>query len=170
MAAFLENYNLPILSFIAYAVLTSVPHAYAVHVASGGNPTKHDNANPRSTAYADQLKKKLSPERLATYQRAEACHNNHLENFPIYIAAVLSGYLAEQYLKSLAGGSYSASEASAQIGLSKFVVGWFTLRILYTFNYISTTSQVFSFLRSTLYVAGAVWAFTVIARSARVLA
>jgi uncharacterized MAPEG superfamily protein len=171
-ASFLQNttYNLPVLSIIGYSVLCIVPHFVAVSIAYGDDPGKLDNTNPHGAEGELALKKKLGPKKFAAYERAESCQRNHFENFPLFVAAIFAGLLAEERLKTPLLGGLSASAAAAQIGVTAFSVGWLALRVLYTANYITTTSKAFAAVRSLLYFAGNGWAFTILVKSAYALA
>ncbi|RMY74194.1 hypothetical protein D0863_03375 [Hortaea werneckii] len=149
--------SLPVLTIPLYYILAIYPHGHASVIASKGNPKQLDNRNPKSSTMADSLRKRLSARELAAYERAESCHRNHLENMPLFVAAVLVGLLAEQ----------RAGEGA--IGLSAFCTGWMVIRILYTANYIVTETQQWSYLRSLLYFAGTGWAFLTFYRAATVL-
>ncbi|KAI7484703.1 hypothetical protein KC351_g4324 [Hortaea werneckii] len=149
--------SLPVLTIPLYYILAIYPHGHASVIASKGNPKQLDNRNPKSSTMADSLRKRLSASELAAYERAESCHRNHLENMPLFVAAVLVGLLAEQ----------RAGEGA--IGLSAFCTGWMVIRILYTANYIVTETQQWSYVRSLLYFAGTGWAFLTFYRAATVL-
>lgn len=149
--------SLPVLTIPLYYILAIYPHGHASVIASKGNPKQLDNRNPKSSTMADSLRKRLSARELAAYERAESCHRNHLENMPLFVAAVLVGLLAEQ----------RAGEGA--IGLSAFCTGWMVIRILYTANYIVTETQQWSYVRSLLYFAGTGWAFLTFYRAATVL-
>ncbi|KAF7194138.1 hypothetical protein HII31_04546 [Pseudocercospora fuligena] len=148
------SFNIPILSIPFYYVLAVFPHGYAINKASKGDPKKHDNRNPKGTAQLEALKKRLSAKELAAFERGESCHRNHLENMPLYVAAVFAGMLAE------------ARVGEGEIGLINFVLGWNAIRIAYTANYLATETMGWSYLRSALYFAGTGWAFVMFWRAA----
>lgn len=79
MPSFLNTHNLSILAIPAYYVLSVLPHSYALNVATGGQITKWDNRNPRSSTLKSKLKDRLSAEEFAKYERLEACHANGME-------------------------------------------------------------------------------------------
>ncbi|GAB1736678.1 hypothetical protein NU219Hw_g8296t1 [Hortaea werneckii] len=129
--------SLPVLTIPLYYILAIYPHGHASVIASKGNPKQLDNRNPKSSTMVESLRKRLSARELAAYERAESCHRNHLENMPLFVAAVLVGLLAEQ----------RAGEGA--IGLSAFCTGWMLIRILYTANYIVTETQQWSYDRES---------------------
>ncbi|KAI5362973.1 Putative membrane-associated, eicosanoid/glutathione metabolism (MAPEG) protein [Septoria linicola] len=147
--------NLPILSIPFYYVLAIFPHGWAINRASKGDMKRHDNRNPKGTSYHDALRKRLTVAEFAAFERAESCHRNHLENMPLYVAAVFAGLLAENRL------------GKDSIGLESFVYGWNLIRILYTANYLTTETRVWSYLRSLLYFAGTGWAFAILYRASK---
>lgn len=146
--------NLPLLSIIAYYILSIYPHGHAVILASQGNLGRHDNRNPKASAYTDSLKKRLGAKKFAQWERCESCHRNHLENMPLFVAAVFAGLFASQR------AGYDVA------GLETFVLGWLVIRVAYTINYITTDTVRLSYARSALYFAGSFWAFAVIAQAA----
>lgn len=148
------SFNLPILTIPLYYFLAVYPHGHAVMIARKGDPTRHDNRNPKASSMQENLKKRLTPREYAAWERAESCHRNHLENMPLFIATVFAGLLAEQ----------RAGEGA--VGLSTFCVGWMVVRVLYTINYIVTETVQWSLLRSVLYFVGTGWAFGILGRAA----
>ena len=151
------SFNIPLLSIPIYYVLAIYPHGHAILVASKGNMKQYDNANPKTTKSTDKLKRRLNAREFAAYERAERCHTNHLENMPLFCAAIFAGLLAEQ--KGVPG----------QIALNEFAVGFVLLRVLYTISYILTETIRLSYLRSALYFLTTGWAFYVIGRAALVV-
>lgn len=149
-----SNFNLALMSIPAYYILASVPHAYAAYLSTKGNMAKYDNRNPHSANNIDKIKRSLSASEYAAWERAKRCHQNHLENMPLFVAAVFAGLMAER----------SAGQGS--VGLDMFVMGWMGMRVVYTANYIVTESASWSYLRSLMYMAGTSWAFTVIGKAA----
>lgn len=149
--------SLPILSIPFYYALAIFPHGYAINRAAKGDMKRHDNRNPKGTSFHDSLKKRLSAKEFAAFERAESCHRNHLENMPLYVAAVFAGILGE----SRAG--------VGALGLDTFVIGWNVIRVLYTANYLTAETMKWSYLRSLLYFAGTGWAFVLLYRAAVVL-
>jgi uncharacterized MAPEG superfamily protein len=177
MASYLQNaswlqnttYNIPVLSIIGYSVLCILPHMVAVGIAYGDDLKTLDNTNPNGSEGKITLKKRIGAKRFAAYERAESCQRNHFENFPLFVATIFAGILAEASLRTPLKGGLSASAASAQIGVTAFSVGWMAIRVLYTANYITTETKLFANVRSMLYFAGNAWAWTVLAKSAYAL-
>jgi len=177
MASYLQNaswlqnttYNIPVLSVIGYAVLCIVPHTISMGIAYGDDLSKADSTNPHGAEGQIALKKKLGAKKFAAYERAQSCQRNHFENFPLFVATIFAGLLAEASLRTPLKGGLSASAASAQIGVTAFAVGWMAIRVLYTANYITTETKLWAGVRSLLYFAGNGWAFTVLAKSAYAL-
>lgn len=152
-----SSLNLPILSIPFYYALAIFPHGWAITRASKGNMRRHDNRNPKGSSYQEALKKRLTAAEFAAFERAESCHRNHLENMPLYVAAVFAGLLAENKL------------GKGSIGLESFVYGWNLIRILYTANYLTTETKLWSYLRSLLYFTGTGWAFAILYRAAKAI-
>jgi uncharacterized MAPEG superfamily protein len=149
--------NFPLLSIPLYYVLAFYPHARAISVSTKGDLSKHDNRNPKSSTLLEKIKQRLSPEDFATYERCESCHRNSLENFPIFVAAIFAGLLAER-------------EAGRDLGTIFFAAAWLVVRLLYTINYINTTSMKWTYARSGLWAIGGALCFGMIGRAALVLA
>ncbi|KAK4495432.1 hypothetical protein PRZ48_013763 [Zasmidium cellare] len=118
--------NIPILSIPIYYILAIFPHGWAISMVIKGDIRKHDNRNPKGTAYHELVKKRLTSREFDAFERAESCHRNHLENMPLFVATVFAGMLAEQRV------------GEGELGLNEFVVGWMVIRILYTANYLVT--------------------------------
>ncbi|SMQ54202.1 unnamed protein product [Zymoseptoria tritici ST99CH_3D7] len=153
----MSSYNIPLISIPLYYILALIPHGIAISRANAGNINTHHNENPQGAAYLEYLKKKLPPRELAAFERAKACHKNHMENMPLFIAAVFAGLFANARL------------GEDQVGLNRFVVGWMVSRVLYTVAYIKTETRAWARLRSILYFFCTGIAFAVLIRSARVL-
>ncbi|KAK5696597.1 hypothetical protein LTR97_007900 [Elasticomyces elasticus] len=151
-------FNIPILTIPLYYILALYPHGHALTIATRNHPTGHNNLNPKSTTLQASFKKRLSDREYAAYERAESCHRNHLENMPLFVAAVFAGLLAENQVGR-----------SGDVGLTAFCIGWMAIRVLYTINYLTTETQLWSYARSGLYFAGTFWAFAVLGRAAWVL-
>jgi len=157
MTTILGNINLPLLSIPAFYILSGIPHGYAVSLGVKGKLKDHDNRNPRSTRHLDSVKRRLTNAEYARWERAEACHRNHLENMPLFVATVFAGLFAEQIV------------GEGAVGLNDFVVGWMAIRVLYTINYITAETMQWSYLRSLLYFVSTGWAFYTIGRSAMIV-
>ena len=146
--------NFPLLSIPIYYMLIHYPSAHATFFAGRSALKNRDNTNPHGEKNKYILKKHLSAKEFATYERAERCHRNGLENMPLFVAAIFAGILAEE--KAGVGAA----------GLNTFAVGGLIVRLAYTFCYISTESQQWAPLRSLMYNVGVFWAFAVIIRAA----
>lgn len=153
----MPSINMPLLSIPLYYALATYPHGHAMFIASKGQPKALDNRNPKSTALIDSFKKRLGPKDFATFERAESCHRNHLENMPLFVAAVFAGLLAER-------------ETGQSVGTDTFVVMLLGVRVLYTVNYLVTDTQGWSYLRSLLYFVATGLCFATIGRAALALA
>lgn len=149
-----SNFNLALMSIPVYYILAFAPHLYAGMIATGGDPSKHDNRSPHSASTQDRIKKSLSAKQYATYERAKRCHQNALENMPLFVAAVFAGLMAER------------SAGTGSVGLNSFVLGWMGCRVVYTANYLVTESASWSFLRSAMYALSTSWAFVVLGKAA----
>ncbi|GIZ41497.1 hypothetical protein CKM354_000480000 [Cercospora kikuchii] len=150
-----SNLNVPLLSIPFYYVLAIFPHGWAISKAAKGDMNRHDNRNPKGSTFHESLRKRLTSAEFAAFERAESCHRNHLENMPLYVAAVFAGLLAENKL------------GKGSVGLASFVYGWNAIRILYTANYLTTETRNWSYLRSLLYFAGTGWAFAILYRASK---
>jgi uncharacterized MAPEG superfamily protein len=149
--------NFPLLSIPLYYILALYPHARAIRIATKGDFSKHDNRNPKSTTSLEKIKQHLNPEAFAAYERGESCHRNALENFPLFVAAIFAGLLAER-------------EAGRALGTSFFAASWLIVRTLYTINYVNTTSMKWTYARSGLWAIGTALCFGMLGRAALVLA
>ena len=148
------SFNIPLLSIPAYFILASYPHAHAMMVIAKAHMQKHDNSNPKGAKATESLKKRLSAREFAAYERAESCHRNHLENMPLFVAAIFAGLLAEQTV------------GAGAVGLTNFAVGWMVIRVLYTISYLRTEDVKWSYFRSVVYNVGSFWALYVIGKAA----
>lgn len=122
------SYNLPLLAIPAYYLIALIPHAVATSIASGGSLAKHDNRNPTSTELVTKLKTKLPPKRFAKFERCKSCHRNALENFPLFIVAMLAGLYAER-------------ETGQQLHLTFYAGLQLIIRLVYTINYSESSSN-----------------------------
>ncbi|CZT24052.1 uncharacterized protein RCC_09769 [Ramularia collo-cygni] len=153
----MASYSMPILSIPLYYALAVFPHGWAISRANKRDMKQHHNQNPKASSYHENLKKRLTAQEFAAFERAESCHRNHMENMPLFVAAIFAGLLAESRV------------GVDQVGLNTFVYGWMAVRVLYTANYLTTETRAWSYLRSILYFVGTGWAFSVLGRSALVL-
>jgi uncharacterized MAPEG superfamily protein len=149
------SFSLPVFTIPLYYMLALYPHASAG--LSIYTQRLYDNRNPKGTEQQATLNQKLSPRDLAAYERAESCHRNHMENMPLFVAAVFAGLLAEQRV------------GEGEIGLGAYCVGWMVLRVLYTANYMMAETRAWSLVRSVLYLSGCLWSFVTLWRAAFVL-
>lgn len=146
----LKTSNLSLLAVPAYYLLSVVPHAYALNVATKGRPEKWDNTCPRSATLKEKIKSQLSEAEYARYERAEACSANLFENLSLFASAVIVGNMAG--LKNL----------------NTFVGAYLGLRIVYAFAYIGISSSSASYIRSALWVASFSLCFRVFAQASKV--
>jgi uncharacterized MAPEG superfamily protein len=152
----LKTSNLSLLAIPAYYVLSVLPHAYALTVATKGHPEQWDNTCPRSVTLKEKIKSQLSPAEYARYERAEACSANLYENLPLFASAIIVG--------NMAGLKREGWE-----GLNGFAGAYLGLRIAYTLAYIGIGSSAPSYIRSGLWVASFSLCFRVFAQAAKVL-
>ncbi|KAF2219140.1 hypothetical protein BDZ85DRAFT_269179 [Elsinoe ampelina] len=141
--------NLAVISIPAYYLLSVVPHSFALNIACGGDISKFDNRNPRSSTYIAGLKEKLSPEQFAKFERCESAHKNNLESFPLFASAVFVGLLADGVGK---GGILTGKSVSAET--LRFVYSFLAVRLAYNVAYVTTRRNKYTLLRSGLWVAG----------------
>jgi len=97
--------NFSILSIPAYAVLSLLPHAYALNVASGGDAMKWDNRCPRASDLKSRLRAQLPPDAFTLYERSEAASANCYENQPIFFASIILGHFCVWHTSYLMLGS-----------------------------------------------------------------
>jgi len=77
----------------------------------------------------------LPPEKVARLKRQEAAHQNALENFPLFAAAMIIG-----------------NDAGLDSGTLNFMgFGYLVTRALYTWFYVNITTEKYSYLRYSLY-------------------
>lgn len=133
-------YALPI-----YYALAMLPHGVAIKIAIEGKPSKWDNRNPRAAGLKTDVQKRLGPARFQKYERAESAHYNTLESFPLFAVAVILANLAKLPTQEL----------------NQFVYGIFALRIAYIIVYISTSSQLPTYLRTSIWYVQVAWKFKI---------
>jgi uncharacterized MAPEG superfamily protein len=143
--------NFSILSIPAYYALAFLPHAYAIRVATRGQPWKWDNRNPRSSALKSDLRSNLDPTTYALYERAEAASSNAYENMPLFTAAIILGHVTGLDKKYL----------------DKFALRFLLVRAGHTLSYVATRRQSFTFLRTILYTWSVALCVRVLAKAAR---
>lgn len=118
----MSQLNFPLVAIPLYYVLAVIPHGVAGYIASKGNPRTHDNRNPKSSEFLAKVKSKLSAKEYARFERAESCHRNHLENMPLFVAAVLASLFVE-------------SQTGVELKTSLYTALFLGSRVLYTLNY-----------------------------------
>ncbi|KAB8627257.1 hypothetical protein FH972_026090 [Carpinus fangiana] len=133
--------NYSVYALPLYYLLGILPHGVAIIIASGGNPGKWDNRNPRAAGLKANLTKRLGPAKFARYERAESAHYNTLESFPLLATAVILANLAHLPTEQL----------------NTFVAGNFILRSVYLVAYISTSSQLPTVLRTLIWYIQIGW-------------
>ncbi|KAH7928568.1 hypothetical protein BV22DRAFT_1030507 [Leucogyrophana mollusca] len=135
MQSLLSNAGLSLFSIPAVWFVSFFPASLKTVVI--GYTIGFDNVDPRSNVQriADS---KTSPEVIATVKRMEAAHQNGIETLPLWIAAVLAGNFAGLDKRTL----------------NVAAVAFVSLRVLYTYTYITQKTLTRSILRSTLYFAG----------------
>jgi uncharacterized MAPEG superfamily protein len=155
----LEKYipfNWPLLSIVVHHIIALWPHVYAMRIAHRGKFADFDNRNPRGIAHQECIRKKLGSEDFATYERAEACHKNSMENLPLHIAVVVAGLYAEKL-------------SGRDLGLNAYAEGSIDVRIMYTIAYLRSDSRNMSYFRSVVYNLGVIWAWGVIVACAYIV-
>lgn len=95
------------------------------------------------------LQTSVPAEIFARHERAQAAHDNGVENFPLLIAVVVLGNLAKLDVGFLNGVS----------------AGFIGLRFLYTIAYIQIAQVKLSYLRSAFYFSSLLLCFYSIVRS-----
>ena len=151
MPAVLENFH--VLSMPAYWILCLLPHAYAIHLGSGGKALRWDNRNPRGSAIKNNMKSRLSPEVFAQYERAEAASANAFENMPLYYGAVIIGKMAG---------------LDKQI-LDKFALSFLLARTAHSLSYVFISNQKYTYLRTLLYFCSSGLCINVYLKAARTM-
>jgi uncharacterized MAPEG superfamily protein len=143
--------NFSILSIPAYYILSFLPHAYAIRVATRNQPWRWDNRNPRSSALKADLRAKLDPATFALYERAEAASSNAYENMPLFTAAVILGHVVGLDRKYL----------------DRFALQFLLVRTAHTVSYMATKRQRWSFLRTVFYFWSVALCVRVLAKAAK---
>ncbi|CAA9958480.1 MAPEG domain containing protein [Pyrenophora teres f. maculata] len=150
MYVFPQGYNASVLAIPAYFILSFLPHALALYVATQGQLLTWDNRNPRSSDMKARLKQRIPAKTYATYERLEACHANGMENLPLFLGAVVLGNMA------------GLEEAE----LTKFVTSFLAVRLTYTVAYMTTCTQAPTLARSGLWITGVWMCFRTIIQAA----
>ncbi|RDL41009.1 Uncharacterized protein BP5553_00988 [Venustampulla echinocandica] len=128
--------NLSIFAIPAYWVLSMAPHAYAIGLIKKANNGRWDNTNPRSSNWDDTLRKSTPAEVYGRFTRAEAAHNNGLENLPLFVGAILAANLAKLSTRDV----------------NTFAAAYLGLRVVYTLLYINVTRNRSSFWRTGIWI------------------
>ncbi|CZR58421.1 uncharacterized protein PAC_08313 [Phialocephala subalpina] len=138
--------NLSFYAIPVYYSLTMIPHAYATLMMKKANNGRWNNASPNSTAWVESLRKSTPADVFSRYERAKACHRNGMENFPLFVGAVLAGNLAK-------------------LDTNVFVVGYLLSRVAYTLAYINISNPKISYIRSIFWNVGALWCMWIFVKS-----
>ncbi|KAG0652628.1 hypothetical protein D0Z07_0122 [Hyphodiscus hymeniophilus] len=136
--------NLSFFAIPAYWILTLVPHNYAISVMKKANNNRWNNSNPRSSKWDQSLRDSTPAEAYGRYERAEAAHKNGMENFPVFVGAILAGTIAKLNPSTL----------------NSFVVAYLLSRVAYTYVYVSVTSHRYSYFRTAIWLVGATMCLT----------
>ena len=126
--------NLSFFAIPAYWLLTMATHGYAIAIVKKANNNRWDNSNPRSSKWDKKLQDSTPAEVYGRYERAEAAHKNGMENFPVFVGAILAGTIAKLN----------------PLFLNGFVAAYLGLRIVYTYIYVSVSSHQYSYLRTAI--------------------
>ena len=127
--------NLTFFAIPAYWLLTLAPHNYAIAVMKKANNNRWDNRSPRSSKWDKTLRDSTPAEVYGRYERAEAAHKNGMENFPVFVGAILAGTIAKLHPSTLNG----------------FAAAYLASRVVYTYIYISVNSHRYSFARTAIW-------------------
>lgn len=153
----LKTSNLSILAIPAYYILSFLPHAYGVNVATRGKTSEWENRSPRSKSLKERLQSTLTTEEYRRYERAEASSANLYENMPLFASAVIVGNMAGLKQEGLSG-------------MNGFAAAYLGLRAAYALAYIGIDDNSLSYIRSGLWVASWSLCFRVFVLAAKVLA
>ncbi|KAE8443469.1 hypothetical protein EG329_001866 [Mollisiaceae sp. DMI_Dod_QoI] len=146
--------NFSFFAIPVYWALTMVPHVYAVSIMTKANNGRWNNSSPRSSNWDASLRKSTPSDIYSRYERGKAAHVNGMENFSLFVGAIMAGNIAKLDASTLNG----------------FVVAYLFSRILYTGIYIYVSSHRFSFIRSVCWITGVFMCLGVIVRSGMALA
>lgn len=127
--------NISVFVIPVYWILTMLPHNYAIAIMRKANNGRWNNSNPRFSKWDATLRESTPAEVYGRYERAEAAHKNGMENFPVFVGAILAGNIAKL----------------DTVTLNAFVGAYLSLRVVYTFVYISVTSHRFSLFRTMVW-------------------
>ncbi|KAH6878431.1 hypothetical protein BKA58DRAFT_466114 [Alternaria rosae] len=130
------NYSLHAIPI--YWVIALYPHAYSQGLFKAATNGQRNNTNPRGTSTLEHYRK-CTPEAIyAEAERAEACHQNSMENAPFFIGAVL------------AGNAVGLDVAT----MNTMVASYIGLRLVYSILYVKIKTNKTSYLRSGTWGAG----------------
>lgn len=130
MAPNYSIYGIPL-----YWLLALVPHGYASSIIKKANNGRRNNANPRSVDTHQHYKKVCPAAVWARWERAEAAHNNALENAPLFIGTIIIG--------NVVGLSPDTLNIATGVALG--------LRLVYTLLYIGISKNKPSYARSMVW-------------------
>ncbi|KAJ3279957.1 hypothetical protein HK104_001032 [Borealophlyctis nickersoniae] len=127
-------------NYSMFAIPASYLVAFIPHVVKGviisSNVGKYNNVNPRTQL--DAYKEKMTKAAHQKALRAAAAHQNGLEAFPLFAAAVIAGNVAGLPTATL--NAYSGAFLAA--------------RFLYNLIYINNTSPAVAGLRTLVWASG----------------
>lgn len=146
--------NLSFFGVPAYWTLCMIPHSYAISIMAKANNGRWDNSSPRSSNWDASLRKSTPADIYSRYERAEAASKNGFENLPLFIGAVMAGNIAHLDIQTL----------------NAFVTAYLFSRILYTLIYINVSSNKLSYIRTMVWLTGAVMCLGVFVRSGLAMA
>jgi uncharacterized MAPEG superfamily protein len=146
------NYSL--YAIPAYFILAILPHAYAIQTITAASNGRWDNSSPRSSTYADKVRKGVPAAVFSKYERAEAAHKNAMESLALFSAAVILGNMAQ-----LPAGT-----------LNTVAGAYLAVRAVYSVAYIQTTSNRYSYVRSGIWLSSIGLCLYQLVRAANVFA
>lgn len=153
MSAF-DLYDKSVLAIPAYFILSTLPHSYAIHIATNGQPLKWDNRNPRATGIRKNLQERLPKETYEKWERCEAASANGMENLPLFASAII--------LAKVAGLDKGETNT--------FAGTYLAVRALYFLNYIMTKRNEYTYIRSGLWATSVALCVRTMMQAARALA
>ncbi|MCJ1481793.1 hypothetical protein MMC06_001952 [Schaereria dolodes] len=86
--------NYSIYAIPLYFILALLPHSYAIALIKGASNGRWDNANPRAPGTHARIRQRVPVAVLARFERAEAAHQNGMENLAVFAVAVVLGNMA----------------------------------------------------------------------------
>lgn len=149
----LNSYNKAILGIPVMWLMSWGTHAWSIAIATGGQAGKWDNRNPRSVTHKKKLQDKLPAEQFAKYERAVAASMNSFENLPLYAAAAIIGTVAKLDPKVM----------------DNFALSFIAIRAVYQLVYVQTSKQIYTPLRSVLWISSIILCVRIFVQSAKVL-